>query len=129
MSQLLLARDITLGFHESGGVTQLLSGLNFSADAGSRVAIIGASGVGKSSLLRVLSGLERPLAGDIFYQGKRLTGPHPQLGMVFQTPGLLPWLNLRQNVAFGLKFRHQPRLGRQQRQQRISQAKKNTTSD
>lgn len=122
MSHLLLARDITLGFHESGRVTQLLSGFNFSADAGSRVAIIGASGVGKSSLLRVLSGLERPLAGDIFYQGKRLTGPHPQLGMVFQTPGLLPWLNLRQNVAFGLKFRHQPRLSRQQRQQRISQA-------
>mgnify|MGYP004706558383 CR=1 FL=1 len=122
MSPLLMARDITLGFRESAGITRLLSGFNFSTDAGSNVAIIGASGVGKSSLLRVLSGLERPLAGDVFYQGKRLTGPHPQLGMVFQTPGLLPWLNLRQNVAFGLNFHHQPRLSRQQRQQRISQA-------
>ncbi len=122
MHPLLMAKNISLGYREPAGVTRLLNGFSFSTDVGSSVAIIGASGAGKSSLLRVLAGLDRPLEGEIIYRGQLLKGPHPQLGMVFQTPGLLPWLNVRQNVAFGLNFFRQPRLSRRQRQQRISQA-------
>lgn len=73
--------------------------------AGSFVSIVGASGCGKTTLLRLIAGLERPSGGSIFVDDREVTGPHRERGLVFQQAKLFPWLNLHENIAFGLRAR------------------------
>ncbi|MCE4553977.1 ABC transporter ATP-binding protein [Roseateles cellulosilyticus] len=116
----LAVQGLQLG--HAGQPQPLVDSLDLQLQAGEIVALLGASGCGKSSLLRVLAGLERPWAGEIRFQGEPLTKPHPRAGLLFQRPGLLPWLSCAGNVGFGLGFRHQPRLARAERQARVAHA-------
>lgn len=88
-----------------------LSGVSLRVAAGEILAVVGASGCGKSTLLRLIAGLEMPSEGMLTLDGARLSGPSPQLGIVFQEPRLMPWLRLVDNVAFGLP-RRLPRVER-----------------
>jgi NitT/TauT family transport system ATP-binding protein/sulfonate transport system ATP-binding protein len=72
---------------------------------GEFVSLIGPSGCGKSTLLRLVAGLEEATSGEIFLDGEPVGGPDPDRGLVFQNPYLFPWLDIRGNVAFGLKAR------------------------
>ncbi|WP_029029733.1 ABC transporter ATP-binding protein [Salinarimonas rosea] len=69
---------------------------------GEIVAIVGGSGCGKTTLMRLLAGLDRPSAGTIAIDGEPVRDPHPKIGVVFQEPRLLPWLDVARNVGFGL---------------------------
>lgn len=119
---LITARNISLGYHNNGHLHTVLSDFNFTLQAGELVGLLGPSGVGKSTLLRVLAGLATPLQGEVRWFGEVIVQPHPQLGFVFQQPALLPWLNVMQNVAFGLDFGHAPKLSKAERQHRVEKA-------
>ncbi|HEX7992206.1 MAG TPA: ATP-binding cassette domain-containing protein, partial [Stenotrophomonas sp.] len=68
-------------------------------------ALIGPSGCGKSTLLRMVAGLDTPTSGTIVLDGKPITGPGADRGMVFQSYTLFPWLTIAQNIRFGLRER------------------------
>ncbi|BES71530.1 ABC transporter ATP-binding protein [Marinobacter nanhaiticus D15-8W] len=70
------------------------------------VAVVGPSGCGKSTLLRMVSGLLVPSHGEVSVFGKPVDGPRDDVGIVFQKPTLLPWLNVRKNILFPLKHKY-----------------------
>ena len=78
-----------------------LADANLTIAKGEFVCLIGASGCGKSTLMRIVAGFEQPSQGEALMWGKRIAGPAPDRGMVFQDYGLFPWLTVRRNIAFG----------------------------
>lgn len=88
------------------------TGIELDLVCGEILCILGPSGCGKSTLLRVIAGLEPMTKGRITLRGERIEGPHPKVGIVFQEARLLPWLTLRENVAFAQRFASNRRGGR-----------------
>jgi ABC-type nitrate/sulfonate/bicarbonate transport system ATPase subunit len=97
--------DLHKSFVQERGHVPVLSGISFEVRPGELVCILGASGCGKSTLLRIVAGLETPDAGAVSLGGVPLQGPGLDRGLVFQEPRLFPWLDVEQNVAFGLSAR------------------------
>jgi nitrate/nitrite transport system ATP-binding protein len=79
--------------------------VSFTLARGEFVCIIGHSGCGKTTILNVLAGLDTASAGHVFMDGRELAGPSLERGVVFQGHALMPWLTVRQNIAFAVKSR------------------------
>ena len=79
--------------------------VSFTIDKGEFVCIIGHSGCGKTTILNVLAGLDTATSGMAFMDGRELSGPSLDRGVVFQSHALMPWLTVRQNIAFAVKSR------------------------
>ena len=88
-----------------GAATVALQATDLSVAENDFVTILGPSGCGKSTLLRIVAGLDVPTAGEVLLDGRRISGPGADRGMVFQSYTLFPWLSVLDNVCFGLRER------------------------
>ena len=82
--------------------TRALAGITAEVAAGEILALVGGSGCGKTTLLRLVAGLDRASEGRIVLDGKAITEPRADVGVIFQEPRLFPWLSVADNVGFGL---------------------------
>src|SRR6476620_12126473 len=105
MSQPIIeARGLAKFFQQpEGGRIEVIAPTNLAIYPSTIVALLGPSGSGKSTLLRMLSGLARPSAGEVFWHGQPLDGQVPNVGIVFQSFALFPWLTVLENVETPLK--------------------------
>jgi NitT/TauT family transport system ATP-binding protein len=104
----LVIDDLSVVYSGSRGNLTAVEGLSLSVAPGEFVAVLGPSGCGKSTLLKVVSGLLAASKGRVTLAGQRVTGPRPDVGIVFQQPTLLPWKTVRQNILVPIRA-----LGRQ----------------
>lgn len=95
-------RGLTKVFRGEAGEVTALSDVSLEIRGGEFVSLLGASGCGKTTLLRIIGGLERTYAGEALLDGRRIAGPGRDRGFVFQDHRLLPWLSVEENVGFGL---------------------------
>jgi sulfonate transport system ATP-binding protein len=79
-----------------------LGGVSLDVADGEILAVVGGSGCGKSTMLRLAAGLDRPSGGRVLVDDAVIEAPHPAVGVVFQEPRLLPWLSIAANIGFGL---------------------------
>ncbi|MBX4909485.1 MULTISPECIES: ABC transporter ATP-binding protein [Rhizobium] len=108
-------RRLSKSYKLNGKSLQVLKDINLHIRSGESLAIVGASGSGKTTLLRVLAGLEDSDTGEVLVDGKAIRGVGAERAVIFQEPRLLPWLDVLDNVAFGLETRG---LTRQQARER-----------
>ncbi len=102
----LVIEKLHKSFPARTGEVIALQDINLSIREGEFLSIVGSSGCGKSTLLRIIAGLENGYDGTVRLGGKRIAGPGLDRGMVFQEHRLLPWLTVKENVAFGLNGRN-----------------------
>ncbi len=95
-------RNLSKSFIVDNSPLQILDNINLTVTSGSFVSIVGSSGCGKTTLLRIILGLENHYDGEALMDGKQIVGPGTNRGIVFQDHRLLPWLTVGENVAFGL---------------------------
>ena len=86
-----------------GARIKALDGVDFTVSGGEFISIVGPSGCGKSTLLRMIAGLSAVSSGRLAVDGKPVTGPSSDVGVVFQHPTLLPWFSVRENIRLPLR--------------------------
>ncbi|KAF0218741.1 MAG: NitT/TauT family transport system ATP-binding [Geobacteraceae bacterium] len=97
-------KNVSKVFLGQSGVVHGLTGVNLAIPAGEFLCVVGPSGCGKTTLLNVIAGFELPDQGDVLVDGARIGGPSSDRFVIFQEPALFPWLNVRQNIVFGLRM-------------------------
>src|SRR5437868_3365556 len=101
----LAIENVSKSFKGASGSVLALDRVSLNVAEGEFVCLVGASGCGKTTLLNIIAGLEKPDSGTVCADGKPVMGPGRQRLVMFQEPALFPWLNVFGNVLFGLKLK------------------------
>ncbi len=118
MEELLIARDITKSFKTNGQQLHILNGINLTIYKGEMIAVMGASGVGKSTLLNILGALDRPTSGEVIFEGESIFEKsddelaslrNSKIGFVFQFHHLLPEFTAIENALIPAMIRRMDR--------------------
>jgi NitT/TauT family transport system ATP-binding protein len=109
----VVVENVSKVFVTKRGSVEALENISLQVNEGQFVCLVGRSGCGKSTLLNIIAGLEKPDCGRALADGKPVTEPGADRMMMFQESALFPWLNVIENVLFGLKLK--PNLARSER--------------
>ena len=93
---------VSVSFPTPRGELKVVDNVSYSIANGDFVSIIGPSGCGKTTMMNLVAGFVNPSSGTVTLDGKTVTGPGPERGVIFQEYGVFPWLTVEQNIAFGL---------------------------
>ena len=108
-SPVVTIKNLNLIYESEKGKVTALEDINLNISKGEFICVLGPSGCGKSTLLKIIAGFLKPTSGEAKMDGEIINGADWQRGVVFQSPTLYPWLNIRDNVSFGLKMRKLPK--------------------
>ncbi|KIC32485.1 ABC transporter ATP-binding protein [Leisingera sp. ANG-M7] len=96
-------KNVSKSFGEGTSRTRVLNNINLEVQEGEFLVLLGFSGTGKTTLINLMAGLERPSQGAVTYRGREVTGPGPERGVVFQNYSLMPWLTVNGNVGLAVE--------------------------
>ena len=114
-SQGIQMDNVSVVFDAPAGKVTAVTDINQAVPHSSFVSIVGPSGCGKSTLLAVVAGLQKATTGQISVAGKKVTGPDPKIGVVFQEDSTLPWRTVTENVSFAMEMIGVPKEERRKR--------------
>ena len=116
MTPILECRSVSRVFPgRAGAPVRALEDISLRVERGEYVCLLGRSGCGKSTLLSLLAGLDFPTRGEVLWNGAPIAGPSPMRMLMFQEAALFPWLNVEENVMFGMESRGWPKAERRAR--------------
>lgn len=110
-------RNISMDYVGKNSRFTALKNVSLSIEKGEFVSILGSSGCGKSTLLSMIEGLRKPAEGEIYINGKQVTGPGKDRSIVFQNDSLFPWMTAKRNVLYGIE-QTEKKLSRDQQRER-----------
>lgn len=102
-------KDINLTYESEKGTITALENINLNISKGEFICVLGPSGCGKSTLLKIIAGFLKATSGEAKMDNEIINGADWHRGVVFQNSTLYPWLNIRNNISFGLKMRKFPK--------------------
>ena len=106
MADKIVIRDVSKSYTTDRGELPVLRGIDFTVGNGEFVAMVGPSGCGKTTLLHIIAGFDRPVAGEVTVDGTPPDGPSPKGILISQKGSVFPWLTVQQNLMFGLNGHH-----------------------
>jgi NitT/TauT family transport system ATP-binding protein len=110
-------RNVSVRFPIPGdGHMQVVDDVTYDINDREFITVIGPSGCGKTTMMNIVAGFMQPSAGTVALDGKPISGPGPDRGVIFQEYGVFPWLTVKDNIAFGLKLRAN-RVGQAEREE------------
>jgi NitT/TauT family transport system ATP-binding protein len=115
----LKVEGLSKSFRKGDAETEALRGVSCQIEDGEFISIVGASGCGKTTFLRMVGGLVSPSAGEILLDGRAVDRPGPDRGFVFQQDSLLPWRNVLDNVLIGLEINGRRKDGQEAARENI----------
>ncbi|KEO51515.1 ABC transporter ATPase [Thioclava pacifica DSM 10166] len=110
--------NVSKSFGEGAERTDVLKNVNLKVEEGEFLVLLGFSGTGKTTLVNLMAGLEMPSRGEVRFKGKRIAGPGPERGVIFQNYSLMPWLTVDANVGLAVETIF-PNLSKKERQEKV----------